>query len=145
MLRNPVWSALIGDHAHLAEGSGLARRYLTDVSPFAAIADETDPRSWRDLAALVGPGGVAFLTGRTHALPAGWTVIEGGEGVQLIGESVQGAALDDAITLGEADVAEMLELVERTQPGPFPRERSISAATSGYAARVASSRWRDGD
>jgi ribosomal protein S18 acetylase RimI-like enzyme len=119
VLDNPAWSALTGAHAHLAEGSGLARRYPDVVSPFAAISDETDPRAWDDLAALVGPSGFAVLTGRKRDAPPDWTVVEGGEGVQMVGDTVEGAAYDDAIVLGAADVPEMLDLVERTKPGPF--------------------------
>lgn len=40
-LDNPVWAALAGPHAGLAElgPAGLAARYAVDVSPFAALAD----------------------------------------------------------------------------------------------------------
>ena len=119
MLDNPAWSALTGAHAHLAEGSGLARRYPAEVSPFAAIADESDPQAWRDLAQLVGPGGVALLTGPRTTTPDGWTVTEGDQGVQLVGESVPGEPYDDAVVLDGDDVPDMLDLVMRTRPGPF--------------------------
>jgi ribosomal protein S18 acetylase RimI-like enzyme len=119
VLDNPAWSALVGEHAHLAEGSRFARRYPSSVSPFAAIADETDPQAWADLASLAGPGGLAVLTGRRGPAPAGWSVVEGGQGVQLVGDAVAGAAYDEALVLGADDVAEMLNLVERTKPGPF--------------------------
>jgi ribosomal protein S18 acetylase RimI-like enzyme len=119
VLDNPAWSALTGAHAHLAEGVGLARRYPVDVSPFAALADETDPRAWDDLASLVGPSGIAVLTGRRHDPPEGWTVVEGGQGVQIVGDDVAGAEYDDAIALGVEDVPAMIDLVERTKPGPF--------------------------
>lgn len=56
VLDNAAWAALTGPHAHLAERVGRAARYPTDVSPFTALADPADPRSWDDLAALVGPG-----------------------------------------------------------------------------------------
>jgi ribosomal protein S18 acetylase RimI-like enzyme len=119
VLDNPAWSALTGAHAHLAEGDGLARRYPSTVSPFAAIADEADPRAWSDLAALVGPGCLAVLTGRRQPAPEGWTVLEGGNGVQMVGDLVRGAASDDVVVLDASDVPEMLDLVERTKPGPF--------------------------
>ncbi len=119
VLANPAWSSLSGAHAHLAEGSDRARRYPVSISPFAAISDEHDPRAWTELAELVGPGGLAVLTGRQTAVPGGWTVVEGGSGVQLLGESVQGATDPEALGLGRDDVPDMLHLVERTKPGPF--------------------------
>jgi ribosomal protein S18 acetylase RimI-like enzyme len=42
-----------------------------------------------------------------------------GEAVQLVDAGVIPDAAPDAVRLGAADVPEMLELVERTQPGPF--------------------------
>jgi ribosomal protein S18 acetylase RimI-like enzyme len=119
VLDNAAWSSLTGAHARLAEGTGLARRYPADVSPFAAIADERDPQAWRDLAELVGPGGHTVLTGRETPAPIGWTVVEGGQGVQLVGEAVRGELFPDAVDLGNDDVPAMLDLVERTKPGPF--------------------------
>jgi ribosomal protein S18 acetylase RimI-like enzyme len=119
VLDNPAWSALTGAHAHLAEGTGLARRYPGPVSPFAAISDEAEPRAWSDLAALVGPGALAVLTGRRQPAPEGWTILEGGNGVQMVGDLVQGEEFDEAVVLDSSDVPEMLDLVERTKPGPF--------------------------
>jgi predicted GNAT family acetyltransferase len=39
--------------------------------------------------------------------------------VQMTGEAATGAECAEAIPLGGADVAEMMELVARTDPGPF--------------------------
>ena len=44
VLDRPVWNALNGPHAALAEGGALARRYRPDVIPFAA-ARTTAPRA----------------------------------------------------------------------------------------------------
>lgn len=122
-LDNPVWHALTGPHAHLAEGgdvgSGLARRYRSDISVFAALSDPADPRAWADLALLLGPGGEALITGDGVPAPDGWTV-DGGPGVQLVATDRVDAVLDpEVVVLGSADVEEMVDLVERTKPGPF--------------------------
>jgi predicted GNAT family acetyltransferase len=45
-------------------------------------------------------------------------------GVQLTGEELAVEPDADAVVLGPADVPEMLDLVERTKPGPF-RPRTI--------------------
>lgn len=118
-LTNPAWHSLIGPHAHLAEGDGKARRYPRDVSPFTAISDPDDPEAWDDLRRLVGPGGYGVITGWDGQPPAGWSIVEGGEGVQITGEDVAGEPDDSLLVLTAADVPEMLDLVQRTQPGPF--------------------------
>ncbi len=119
ILDNAVWAALSGPQAAIAEVSGLARRYPPALSPFAAIADGENPQAWRDLAALTGSDGTAVLTGSRLQIPEGWLVLGSGTGVQLTGESVEGQADSEALELGVDDVPEMLDLVSRTQPGPF--------------------------
>ena len=118
-LRNPAWTSLIGPHAHLAEDLGLARRYPPDVSPFTGISDPDDLQAWHDLRALVGPGGFGVITGWDGEAPAGWVIVEGGQGVQITGEDVAGAPDDELLVLTDADVPDMLDLVKRTEPGPF--------------------------
>ncbi|MEU0313455.1 GNAT family N-acetyltransferase [Nocardioides sp. NPDC006273] len=122
VLDNPVWSSLTGAHAWLSEGAGLARRYRPDISPFAAVSDPSSPEAWRDLAAAVGPGGTALITGAEGVCGDGWSVLGGGEGVQLVETPRVAAAPDpEAVVLGATDVPEMLDLVARTEPGPFEK------------------------
>lgn len=117
-LDNPIWAALTGPHAHLAERHGLAARYPAQVSPFTALADPADPRAWRDLAALAGPGATVPVSG-VDAVPAGWQVVESGRGVQLVATALRTEPAPDAVELGPADVPEILDLIARTRPGPF--------------------------
>jgi len=126
-LDNSVWAALTGPHRHLAERVGSAARYRTDVSPFVAIADPEDPRSWTDLAALVGPGNYFALAG-PKAPPEGWSVGEPIQGMQMVGTSLRDGPDPEAVRLTPADVPEMLDLVDRTKPGPFlPRTIELGA------------------
>jgi ribosomal protein S18 acetylase RimI-like enzyme len=124
VLDNPVWAALVGPHAHFAEANGRAARYPVDVSPFLALSDEADERAWADVRGLVGPGGRIGLAGPHLRPPEDWAVDWRVEGVQLTGDGVVGAADAEAEVLGSADVPEMLDLVARTEPGPF-RPRTI--------------------
>lgn len=124
---NPAWGALTGLHADLGEQLGGAARYRDDVSPFHAVADPSDPASWRDLAGLIGPGGTATLVG-VDVPPAGWTVEHAVRGVRLVAADVEGASDTEAVRLTAADVPEMLDLVERTRPGPF-RTHTIDMGT----------------
>lgn len=119
VLDNAPWFSLTGPHSRIAEGSGKARRYPVDVSPFYAIEDASDPQSWIDLAALTGFGGIAVLTGNHVEIAPDWTYVDGGFGIQMVGENVTGLVDEGAISLGSSDVPEMLDLVARAQPGPF--------------------------
>jgi GNAT superfamily N-acetyltransferase len=130
LLDNPAWAALTGPHhAHFAERVGSAARYPADVSPFTALADPDDPAAWADLLALVGPGGSAPVSGASAGPPEGWETLRSGSGVQLTaGDAVTGALDPEAVRLGPADVPEILELVARTEPGPFlPRTIELGA------------------
>jgi len=119
-LDNPIWHSLIGAHAHLAQGAGRARRYPAEVSPFVGLSDATDDRAWRDLAALLGPGQQAAVAADPLRVPADWTRVMTLDGVQMLAEpGLVGGSDAEALTLGPADVEEMLELVARTEPGPF--------------------------
>ncbi|MBX6385279.1 MAG: GNAT family N-acetyltransferase [Microbispora sp.] len=127
-LDNPAWASLTGPHAHFAERYGSALRYPGDVAPFFALPDEPEPADWHDLAVLAGPGVAVSVTGGTVAPPYGWEVVAHGAGVQLVGDDVVPAPDDEAVRLGPADVPEMLDLVARTQPGPF-RPRTVELGT----------------
>ncbi len=100
---------------------GRARRYPPDVAPFLALPLRPSAEDWRDAAALVAPG--TFVAGRYGGaeLPDGWREVQSFDVVQMIGERVADAECAEAIGLGDADVPEMLELVARTEPGPFLR------------------------
>jgi len=123
-----VWSALTGPQAGLAEVHGRAARFHPDVSPFSAIADERDPGAWQDLAALIGPGADALFGGAPVTPPPGWQTVLTLPGIQLVGAGVAGQPDPEALVLGAADLPEVLDLVERTRPGPF-RPRTIELGT----------------
>jgi GNAT superfamily N-acetyltransferase len=123
-LDNPVWSSLTGPHARFAERHGRAVRYHPDVSPLLAIADGT---AWLDLAALVGPGAVVVVDTASPP-PPDWTVIDEMPGVQMVDAGVAAAPVDEATRLTAADLPEVLDLVARTEPGPF-RKRTIELGT----------------
>ena len=123
LLDNPAWAALAGPQSHLGEVRAKAARFHPDVSPFTALSDPDDPQSWQDLASLVGPGSATAVIGATE-VPAGWTVLGQGSGVQMVGDALEVAPDPEVFPLTAADVPAMLELVERSKPGPF-RRRTI--------------------
>jgi ribosomal protein S18 acetylase RimI-like enzyme len=121
VLDNPARASLLGPHAHLAIHEGSVVRYPPDVAPFIGMPDDPGPAAWADLSALVGPGGLASVSGLAPDAPTpdGWEVVRDGTGVQLVDDGVQGRVDDGAVVLGPDDVPEMLDLVARTRPGPF--------------------------
>ncbi|GAA1143707.1 ribosomal protein S18 acetylase RimI-like enzyme [Kitasatospora gansuensis] len=119
-LDNPVTASLAGPHARFAEWRGRAARYPGDMTHFHGLPDAPQAADWADLAALAGPGAVVLLAVDAAVVPpTDWAVPFRIEGVQLVGEDVLGKPDPEAVRLGPADVPEMLELVERTRPGPF--------------------------
>ena len=133
VLDNPVWHALNGPHATVAEGSAFAARYLPDVSVFAALPDEIPPESWDALRELIGPGGVAVFP-REIEVPPGWTahVISPCRQMWLRGELTPGqdrsASREVLEPLTDSDVPEMLAIIKLTKPGPFAK-RTIELGT----------------
>jgi ribosomal protein S18 acetylase RimI-like enzyme len=127
-LDRPAWAALTGPHARFARVRGLAARYPAEISPFFGLADDADPQAWIDLAALAGPDTEVVLGGLAHPPPAGWEILFSGQGVQMVDTTVDAAADPEAVVLGAADIPDVLDLVERTQPGPFAA-RTIEMGT----------------
>jgi predicted GNAT family acetyltransferase len=120
-LDNPVWDALTGRQSGIAMGGDRARRYLPDVSPFAAIADDS-PQAFAELAGLVPPGGsvfVAWRRDRPFASTAGLTATPF-EGVQMVASAVvPPPPSEEVVELGDEDAADMVALAALTRPGPF--------------------------
>ncbi|MGW7202298.1 GNAT family N-acetyltransferase [Streptomyces sp. NPDC054837] len=119
ILDNPALASLTGPHAHFAERRGRVVRYPLDVSPWLALPDEPDADDWADLAALAGPGAEVPLPGYRGEVPDGWEITARIDGVQLVDDGVAAAPEPEAVRLGPADVTEILDLVDRTRPGPF--------------------------
>jgi ribosomal protein S18 acetylase RimI-like enzyme len=117
-LDNPAWYSLTGPHAALAETRTTAARYPADVCPFVGLADTSTKGPWDDLGQLIEPGGTAAVIGLGSA-PEGWDVRWQIDGFQMVGDRFHGAPDAEAVGLGVSDVPEMLDLVQRTRPGPF--------------------------
>jgi ribosomal protein S18 acetylase RimI-like enzyme len=118
-LDNPVFAALTGEQAQFAVRSGHAVRYRPDVSPFCALPDWPSAADWADAARLTGPGEVALFVGPAAVPPDGWEILVAREGVQLVAEDLDPADDPEAVALSSADAPEMVELTERTKPGPY--------------------------
>lgn len=125
-LDHPVWSCLTTRHAHLCLGGALARRYVTTLSPIAAVSGATRGHV-AALDALAEAGDDVGLIGPSvPELPAHWETLYASRLTQMIRRDRSPLPEGDveAKALGFADVPDMLALVELTHPGPF-RTRTI--------------------
>jgi ribosomal protein S18 acetylase RimI-like enzyme len=119
-LDHPIWTALTTTQQALAEGDGRARRYPTDVTPFADMPDMS-PECFSALGALMTPTDIAVLfTPDAVAPPAEFEVVLAETGEQMVGTPVETPASGgEILTLGADDVPDMMELTALTKPGPF--------------------------
>jgi ribosomal protein S18 acetylase RimI-like enzyme len=122
-LDNPIWAALSGPHSAFARTLGQAARYEGGVAAFAAVASDTT-EAWNDLRELAGDEPLA-LTGLIPAsLPEGWELVRHLPCFQMVDTGSLNARLADLpgiTSLDVDDANEMLDLVSRTEPGPFSR------------------------
>lgn len=124
-LDDPVGESLRGRHARLGRRLGRAATYLPHVATFSAVPADADEADWAALARLLGPGAFADMFSCPALPPADWEpvfTLEGRQMIRPVGSGpdlVPGAAGADVVELGPADVPEMLDLVARTEPGPF--------------------------
>ena len=119
-LDHPIWTALTTTQRALAEGDARARRYPTEVTPFADMPD-LSAENFAALAALMSPADIAVLfTPEAVKVPAEFKVVLAETGEQMIGTPIETPANGvDIVTLGVDDVPAMIELTELTKPGPF--------------------------
>lgn len=119
----PVRHSLFADHAGLAVGDALARRYRSDIHHFAAIHEDTTT-AMEALAAVVEPGTRLTLMQATEPpTDQAFRVISTRTTVQMLGAGPfePPAEQGDMVRLGEADADDMMALAELTEPGPFAR------------------------
>lgn len=123
-LDDAVREGLRGEHAKFAQWNGRIGRYHPDVAGHLGHPAELTDRDWADLAAFVGPGEETSVRGFGHEIPPGWETVGGFDSVQLDGSGLDVGYDSEAVELGAEDVPEILDLVARTEPGPY-RIRTI--------------------
>jgi ribosomal protein S18 acetylase RimI-like enzyme len=110
----------------MAIGTGLARHYPRDVSPFAAFETASEA-AYADVARDLPEGLDAWLLRpRYEAGPLAWQTLLLRAVVQMVRDRV----VDDPVTpveerikpIGEEHAAAMLALAQSTRPGPFALE-----------------------
>jgi ribosomal protein S18 acetylase RimI-like enzyme len=127
VLDRPVAASLAGHHAKFAQRHGQAVRYQADVAIFAALDDPEDPTAWADAVHLFDPEVPLVVPGATQC-PDDWEMLRMLNVVQMEGSGVTPEPDPEAVPLGPDDVPEVLDLIARTDPGPF-RRRTIDLGT----------------
>jgi GNAT superfamily N-acetyltransferase len=119
-LDNIIWHTLSGSHAQYSIGTATARRYAPGFSPIIGFA-EPDRPDFDALAPFCNAGEHFYCENRPGAASGGWHVEAEAAMIQMVWEGalpgVDEAA--EAIALGARHAAHALELIARTNPGPF--------------------------
>ena len=143
-----IWRALTSRQRNVAEGDGLALRYLAPIAPFAAMLD-VSTASFESLLRILPAGDqVALFTLEEITPPSSFSVIERGDVDQMVlAEMRSYASSVPIVELDTKDVPDMLALVEATHPGPFgPRTielgQFIGIRRDGMLVAMAGERMR---
>ena len=139
---HPIWHALTSTHSALAQGGALARRYPPEFAPFADMADMS-PESFATLDALMAPSDyVVLFTLEAVSPPTAFRILLAKTLEQMIGKPVDEPRAADIVTLGAADVPDMIELTKLTNPGRSPRAPMNWEIFSASAPAGSWRRWR---
>jgi ribosomal protein S18 acetylase RimI-like enzyme len=114
-----VWTALAGPHAMFALGTGEARRYAPGFSAIVGFADREQPNV-DALSPFCDPGEHFYCDGWSGDPPPGWRVDAEDVMLKMIWDApMPDDEAPEAVRLGSAHVAQALDLVGMTRPGPF--------------------------
>ncbi|QEC44346.1 GNAT family N-acetyltransferase [Pseudobacter ginsenosidimutans] len=119
-LDNPAWFALTGPQQSFSTGNGKVKRYKTNNLPFAAY-DHQHKDQLPLLDQQLQSGEIFFLIGSIPTLPPNWIILAELTCLQMINH-IPITPLPDApeiLPLGEGQKQDMIDLVQRVQPGYF--------------------------
>jgi len=123
-LDNCIWRALTTSQAHLGEKRESACKFHKEVSLLGGMEDAT-ARSYACLISLLATGErVGLFLDETPEPAAGWKVITSVPLLEMACENGRSSRAEQEetiplVALSDADVPEMMALVEMTKPGPF--------------------------
>lgn len=121
ILDRPVWTSLTSSHAEFSVGAGAARRFESDISPFAAARDES-PQSLGDLAELIGDDAQMLIAqAQPIIIPSGTSAQLETTAYQMIYNNAVAPPITNhaIVPLTTSDSLAMQELAALTRPGPF--------------------------
>jgi ribosomal protein S18 acetylase RimI-like enzyme len=149
LLDNPVWHALKGPLSGFASARSTKDlvHFDPEVSVFSGV-DRNDENMWARIAAQLGPEQHCGLFRDTiPASPPGWEEHFRAPCWQMVAVDLASPSGIEVVRLGAEDAAEMLELAELTEPGPFfPRTfelgRYVGVRREGRLIAMAGERFR---
>jgi ribosomal protein S18 acetylase RimI-like enzyme len=128
-LDNVIWQALTTRQAEFAQTCDHACRFEPEAASLAGLR-QTTAQAYESLAGLATPGELIYLSlEKPYEPQPGWDFVAGGPMPQMVyekgaanfGTPSSGASASEIIELGPADIPDMMELTELTQPGPFSK------------------------
>ncbi len=123
-LDNPVWQALVTEHAGLALTADGAARYPAAIVPFAAIGAPS-PRASNQLTSLVDDAESVFVVGVAPEPPPGWQLEPRKPVLQMVCRTRAADVPGPPVTtMTAAQVTDMLALTDLVFPGFF-RPRTL--------------------
>jgi ribosomal protein S18 acetylase RimI-like enzyme len=121
-LDNAVWLSLTGPQREFARLGARAGRYHPQISPIAAVSDESDA-SFDELARVVKPGEFIAIACERALRERHWQPLMTVELGQWIHEQpLHDTGSNGLLTLGAPDQHDMLALARLADPGPFELE-----------------------
>ena len=125
-LDNPAWLALSGEQREFGLVGERAARYQVDVSPIAAVADQS-VEALQELAGFVEPGQAVAVVDPGEPPEDLWRLATVVPLTQwYCPDPVQEQPTDlDWVELGDAEAPDMYRLVKETDPGPFERRTHL--------------------
>ena len=125
-LDNPAWLALSGEQREFGLVGERAARYQVDVSPIAAVADQSS-EALQELAGFVEPGQAVAVVDPGEPPKDLWRLATVVPLTQwYCPDPVQEQPTDlDWVELGDAEAPDMYRLVKETDPGPFERRTHL--------------------
>lgn len=125
-LDNPAWHALTGEQREHGVVGTRAARYHPDISPIAAVADQSSD-AMAELASMVPPGQFVAavapgeVTGEVAKLWRLAAVVPLSQWVCPHPPKPPSGAAPPWVELGSAHAEQMIRLAKETDPGPFER------------------------
>lgn len=123
VLDDPIWNSLVTDHSQFSIGGVLAKRYPAEIGPFVSVC-EMSREAFDELGRLLRPDERLYLVGREEPFPTDLKVEHHEPITQMVAAGrvpIKNVGKEPSV-LTEADIPEMLELIELTFPGYFRAE-----------------------
>lgn len=149
LLDRVVWNTLCGPHARFAQGGELAKRFVPEIGPIAAVRDQSSECLEALKALLVDDDDfLAAIEVGGIAIPDGLFAEKIAPIFQMTADAITpGPEALDYVVLSDADAPAMLELAKLTEPGPFSTGthklgRFIGIKVDGRLAAMAGERMK---